>query len=164
MEEILTFGTTHAISDIIGRNVGCKIHVDTIIEVIGVGMIEVLAAAATSSSLGMTFDLGVRGEAKVTMKGYKQDALDGSGSTWPAASPAIDQLFDVRDIAHVTEEERAKFHSMVAKLLYLAKGTKPECLTAVSFDSGLNCNDISFWFQALHSPSIERMYEGWWLE
>jgi hypothetical protein len=75
----------------------------------------------------------VRGEAKVTMKGYIQDALDGSGTTGLAASPAIDQLFDVRDIARVTEEERARFHSIVAKLLYLAKRTKPECLTAVSF-------------------------------
>jgi hypothetical protein len=83
--------------------------------------------------LGMTFDLSVRGEAKVTMKGYIQDALDGSGTTGLAASPAIDQLFDVRDIARVTEEERARFHSIVAKLLYLAKRTKPECLTAVSF-------------------------------
>ena len=83
--------------------------------------------------LGMTFDLRVKGEAKVTMKGYIQDALDASGTTGLAASPAIDQLFNVRDTAHVSEEERVKFHSMVAKLLYLAKRTKPECLTAVSF-------------------------------
>lgn len=43
----------------------------------------------------------MKGEAKVTMKGYIQDALDGSGTTGLAASPAIDQLFDVRDTAHV---------------------------------------------------------------
>ena len=83
--------------------------------------------------LGMTFDLRVKGEARVTMKRHIQDTLEGSGTTGLAASPAIDQLFDVRDIARVEEEERAKFHRMVAKLLYLAKRTKPECLTAVSF-------------------------------
>ena len=77
----------------------------------------------------MTFDLGVRGEAKVTMKGYIQDALGGSGTTGLAASPAIDQPFNVRDIPC----ERAKFHGLVAKLLYLAKRTEPECLIAVPF-------------------------------
>ena len=81
----------------------------------------------------MTFDLGVSGEAKVIMKGYIQDELDGSGTTGLAASPAIDHLFIVSEIARIEEEERAKFHSMVAKLLYLAQRTKPECLTAVSF-------------------------------
>ena len=83
--------------------------------------------------LGMTFDLRVKGEATVTMTRYIQNTLEGSETTGLVASPAIDQLFDVRDIARVEEEERAKFHSMVAKLLYLAKRTKPECLTAVSF-------------------------------
>ena len=83
--------------------------------------------------LGMTFDLRVKGEARVTMKRHIQDTLEGSGTTGLAASPAIDQLFDVRDVARVEEEKRAKFHSMVAKLLYLAKRTKLECLTAVSF-------------------------------
>ena len=83
--------------------------------------------------LGMTFDVGVKGEARVTMKGYIQDALDASGTEGLAASPAIDELFDVRDTANVSEEDRVRFHSMVAKLLYLAKRTKPECLTAVSF-------------------------------
>ena len=67
------------------------------------------------------------------MKGYIQDELDGSGTTGLAASPAIDHLFIVSEIARIEEEERAKFHSMVAKLLYLAQRTKPECLTAVSF-------------------------------
>jgi hypothetical protein len=77
--------------------------------------------------LGMTFDLGVKGKAKVTMKGYILDALDTLGTTGLAASPAIDQLFYVRDTAHVSEEERVKFHSMVAKLLYLAKRRAASC-------------------------------------
>ena len=83
--------------------------------------------------LGMTFDLRVKGEARVTMKRHIQDTLEGSGTTGLAASPAIEQLFDVRDVSRVEEEEWAKFHSMVAKLLYLVKRTEPECLTAVSF-------------------------------
>ena len=83
--------------------------------------------------LGTTFDLRVKREATVTMRRHIQDTLEGSGTTGLAASPAIEQLFDVRDVSRVEEEEWAKFHSMVAKLLYLVKRTEPECLTAVSF-------------------------------
>ena len=54
--------------------------------------------------LGMTFDLGVKGEATVTMKRYIKDALEASRTTGLAVSPAIGQLFDVRDIARVEEK------------------------------------------------------------
>ena len=50
-----------------------------------------------------------------------------------ARSPATDGLFDIRDVPAVSEDRRAKFHSTVAKILYLAKRTKPECLTAIAF-------------------------------
>ena len=83
--------------------------------------------------LGMVFDLSHAGEARVSMKGYVEDLLTGSGIPGVARSPATEGLFDIREVPAVTEERRAKFHSLVAKILYLAKRTKPECLTAISF-------------------------------
>ena len=83
--------------------------------------------------LGMVFDMTCKGEARVSMKGYVDDVLNGSGIPGVAKSPATDGLFEVREKLGVSEDERSKFHSLVAKLLYLAKRTKPECLTAVSF-------------------------------
>ena len=50
-----------------------------------------------------------------------------------ARTPATDGLFDIRDKPVVTEDRIVKFHFLVAKILYLAKRTKPECLTAISF-------------------------------
>ena len=51
-----------------------------------------------------------------------------------ARSSATDGLFEVRDTTElVPEEQRSCFHSLVAKLSYLARRAKPECLTAVSY-------------------------------
>lgn len=83
--------------------------------------------------LGMTFDMRHPGEARVSMKGYVDDLLEGSEIVGVARTPATDGLFDIRDVPAVSEDRRAKFHSLVAKVLYLAKRTKPECLTAISF-------------------------------
>ena len=69
----------------------------------------------------------------MSMKGYVEELLSGSGIPGVAKSPATDGLFDIRNLPAVSEERRAKFHSLVAKILYLAKRTKPECLTAISF-------------------------------
>jgi hypothetical protein len=53
---------------------------------------------------------------------------------WPRRStPAAYTLFDTRDAPKVTAEEVKFFRSYVAKLLYLAKRVRPECLVAVAF-------------------------------
>ena len=83
--------------------------------------------------LGMVFDRSRSGEARVTMKGYVDDLLSGSGIPGVARSPATEGLFNVREKPTVAEERRAKFHSLVAKILYLAKRTKPKCLPATAF-------------------------------
>ena len=67
------------------------------------------------------------------MKGFVDDLLEGSDISGVARTPATNGLLDIRDVPAVPEDRRAKFHSLVAKILYLAKRTKPECLTAVSF-------------------------------
>ena len=49
------------------------------------------------------------------------------------ATPATATLFDVRDAPKASEQDRKYFHTYVAKMLYVAKRVKPECLTAVAF-------------------------------
>ena len=84
--------------------------------------------------LGMTIDTSKSGETRITMQGYVDDLLAGCGVEGAAATPATESLFEVRENGvKVTEAERHEFHRQVAKLLYLAKRVRPECLTTVSF-------------------------------
>ena len=84
--------------------------------------------------LGMVFDVTTPGEAKVIMTGFVDDMLKECGITGSARTPATEGLCDVRaDIITATEQQRVTFHRCVAKLLYLAKRARPDCLTAVSF-------------------------------
>ena len=83
--------------------------------------------------LGMVFDLRHAGEARVSMKGFVDDLLEESEISGVARTPATDGLFEIRDKPPVTEDRRMRFHSLAAKILYLAKRSKPLCLTAISF-------------------------------
>ena len=84
--------------------------------------------------LGMVFDLTHPGEARVSMKGYVDSVLECSTVTGGAKTPATDGLFQVRPGAElVCESVRKDFHSTVAKLLYLAKRARPNCLMPVAF-------------------------------
>jgi hypothetical protein len=82
----------------------------------------------------MTFDYTSTGEVKVTMDSATDDIIATSGDKIkPRATPATEELFATRESAKASEEEAAFFRSQVAKLLYLAKRVRPECLTAVAF-------------------------------
>lgn len=84
--------------------------------------------------LGMVFDLTHKGEARVTMQGYVEDMLSESNIPGGARTPGTDNLFAVRKEAElVPEVERVEFHRTVAKMLYLAKRARPDCLTAVAY-------------------------------
>ena len=84
--------------------------------------------------LGMVFDTSVKGEARVTMKGFVDDLLKWYGGCGSAKSPAGEDLFDEKEEAEVCGEVvRKRFHSTVAKLLYLAKRARPDVLTSVSY-------------------------------
>ena len=62
------------------------------------------------------------------------DILSGCGvTTTKVTTPGASFLFDVRDAPKATESEAKWFHTHVAKILYLAKTVKPECLTVVAF-------------------------------
>lgn len=83
--------------------------------------------------VGMTFNLEVPGEVVVTMDSCVENILSGCGVETTRATPASSFLFDVRDAPKASVSESAWFHTHVAKLLYLAKRVRPECLTAVAF-------------------------------
>ena len=87
----------------------------------------------TLSYLGMLFDFREEGAVYVTMQGTVDDTLEGCGVDRSYATPATDNLFVIRDAPKVTEKEAVWCRSYVAKVLYIAKRVKPECLTAVSF-------------------------------
>jgi hypothetical protein len=60
--------------------------------------------------------------------------LRDSGVEGLAKTPAADNLFETREeVALASKDVNEWFHSQVAKALYLAKRTKPECLTAVAY-------------------------------
>ena len=83
--------------------------------------------------LGMVFDLTTQGVAKVSMTGYVDNMLTEAGTAKGARTPVTEGLFDVRpDIDSASEEQRVIFHHRVAKILYLAKRARPDCLTAVA--------------------------------
>lgn len=84
--------------------------------------------------IGMTFDFTIQGEVKVTMKNCIEDILRDCGVTVAKRTPAASTLFDVRkDALKLSAVEAKYFHTYVAKLLYLAKRVRPECLTAIAF-------------------------------
>jgi hypothetical protein len=87
----------------------------------------------TLSYLGMLFDFKEEGAVYVTMQGTVDETLKGCGVEKCCATPASDNLFVIRDAPKVSEKEAIWCRSYVAKVLYIAKRVKPECLTAVSF-------------------------------
>jgi hypothetical protein len=85
------------------------------------------------SYLGMNMDFGETAGVKITMDGYVNDLLNEYEVTRTAATPAAEYLFTVRDSPKLEPKKAKIFHSIVAKLLYLGKRTRPDILTAVIF-------------------------------
>ena len=50
-----------------------------------------------------------------------------------SSSLATKTLFDVRNAKKLSQQDAQLFHTHVAKILYLAKRVKAECLAAVAF-------------------------------
>jgi hypothetical protein len=67
------------------------------------------------------------------MDNCEQDILAECGVWALRCTPAASTLFDTRDAPKATDEEVKFFRTYVAKMLYLAKRIKPECLVAVAF-------------------------------
>ena len=83
--------------------------------------------------LAMFFDFSVDGELKISMQSYEEDCVSMMGTKGVSLTPATPDLFKVIEEDLVDEGQQALFHSMVAKLLFLAKRTRPDILLPVSF-------------------------------
>jgi len=84
--------------------------------------------------MGMTFDFTIDGEVRVTMEHCIKDILHGCGVLRPRLTPAAPDLFEIRENTEkASPDNAAYFHTYVAKMLYLSKRVRPECLGAVSF-------------------------------
>lgn len=85
------------------------------------------------SYLAMNLAIGSDGIC-VDMIAYITKATEGRGSGRKVNTPATDKLFDISEDSPKLSAEHAKqFHSDIAKLLYVAKRTRLEILTCVSF-------------------------------
>ena len=85
--------------------------------------------------VGMTFDFTTDGEVRITMDSLVDDVIGSCGVTTLRATPATENLFEVRDAELLSAGDNAYFRTYVAKILYLAKRVRPECLAAVSLMS-----------------------------
>ena len=86
------------------------------------------------SYIGMTFDFTIEGEVSITMQGFIDDLLTSSGISGTKKTPACKELFEIDNDSKPLDNDKSMwFHTFVAKLLYVAKRVKPECLTAISF-------------------------------
>jgi len=91
-------------------------------------------AGVRLSFLGMTVDMSMESEARLTMQGFVAELVREYGCEYTAATPANNNLFNIATTAELLGEVRRKrFHSFVAKTLYLGKRTRPDILVAVSF-------------------------------
>jgi hypothetical protein len=85
--------------------------------------------------LGMAMDFTCKGECEITMNGMVDSILHDCGVEGVARSPAMETLFEVNPEQTPVDDtvKQEWFHSYVARILYLAKRVKPECLTTVSY-------------------------------
>jgi hypothetical protein len=73
-------------------------------------------------------------ETTVDMSYYAAKIVEESGGVVKKSTPGTRDIFNVDDESpKLNEHEREAFHSMTAKILYLAKRARPDILTVVSF-------------------------------
>ena len=87
--------------------------------------------------LGMTLDFSIPGSVSITMDGMVEAILDDckiDNLTKVTRSPAMEGLFECDDESPLLDTKDKKyFHTFTARMLYLAKRVKPECLVTVAF-------------------------------
>jgi hypothetical protein len=84
----------------------------------------------------MEFNFGSPGRVSVKMSGYTKDVIAFANVSTNSRTPAGESLFVIDESAPLLSKGDAEhFHSLVAKLLYLAKRTRPDILCSVSFMS-----------------------------
>jgi hypothetical protein len=81
----------------------------------------------------MTFDFSIDGKVTISMPEYIEKLLQEYKVTQTASSPAEDDLFTERDLPLLPEDRQEFMHSLVAKLLYASKRTRPDISLAVNY-------------------------------
>lgn len=69
----------------------------------------------------------------VKMEGYIDQILKANNITKKSKSPANNDIFIVKDLPILPEEEQKKMHTVVAQLLYLSTRTRPDILLPVNY-------------------------------
>ena len=122
------------VDDLLLTCVDQKLLDDVIIDIDALFLGTTLHRGLSHSYIGMMFDFSVPGSVSIRMDGYTEDFLREYEVVGVAATPAKTDLFDIDATSQQLDDAgREEFHSRVAKLLYLAKRTRPDLLTAVSF-------------------------------
>jgi Reverse transcriptase (RNA-dependent DNA polymerase) len=93
------------------------------------------------SYIGMSFNFETPGKVTITIDGFVNDLLkecqDIVGVSPAPGKPTLFHVGDMDDTNHtnplLSDSARERFHSLVAKLLYLSKRVRPDLLTLVAF-------------------------------
>ena len=85
--------------------------------------------------LGMVFNFNKTNKSvNVEMNNYINEIITYYNIDGVATTPASKDLFTTKSSSRpLTQEEKKLFHSMLAKVMYLAKRVRPECLVVCSF-------------------------------
>jgi hypothetical protein len=86
------------------------------------------------SYIGMTFDFAMQGRLTVSMTGFEDAIRTEAAVLGSVTTPALANLFEIDEQSPIlSAANKSKFHTLVAKLLYLAKRTRVDLLLAVAF-------------------------------
>jgi hypothetical protein len=83
--------------------------------------------------LGMELNFSVPGQLSLSQTGYVNDFIREYGVEGTASTPATRDFFDQLDGDPLPPDLSTTFHSRIAKLLYLAKRTRPDILLPVVY-------------------------------
>ena len=87
------------------------------------------------SYLGMLLDFTEAGTVAISMRGYTESVLRDYGIEFkPVNTPALVDLYEIDEDAELLNaKDTKKFHTFVARLLYLSKRTRPDIMLPVNF-------------------------------
>ena len=87
----------------------------------------------THAYLGMVLHLPGDGTATISMPTFISNLIKESGVKGTAITPADEYLFSLRSSPPLSERQSKIFHTLTAKLAYLAQHARPDILTLTSF-------------------------------
>jgi hypothetical protein len=79
-------------------------------------------------------NINIRNEIEVKMTGYVNELLEDLNEMREVSTPYSLDLFEIDSNAELLSlVDKEKFHSTVARVMYMAKGVRPDLLTTCSF-------------------------------